>query len=121
SPEGQLLDYDLSFDAKELVFSWRRTPNDSYHGYRMNVDGTGLTQLTYGPWHDYNARWLPDGVIIYVSTRDGQFAMCFVTPSGVLYRMNRDGESQRRLSANYIDDFTPAVMPDGRILYTRWE
>lgn len=121
SPEGQLLDYDLSFDAREIVFSWRRTPQDSYHVYRMNVDGTGLTQLTDGPWHDYNARWLPDGDIIYVSTRDGQFAMCFVTPSGVLYRMTRDGESQRRLSANYIDDFTPAVMPDGRILYTRWE
>ena len=121
SPEGQILDYDLSCDAAELVVSWRRSAPDSYHVYRMNVDGSGLQQLTQGPWHDYNARWLPDGGIAFVSTRSGQFAMCFVTPSGTLHRMNRDGTGVRRLSSNYIDDFTPAVMPDGRLLHSRWE
>lgn len=121
SPDGQMLDYDLSFDARELVFSWRKNAGDSYHVHRMNVDGSGLTQLTDGLWHDYNARWLPDGGIVFVSTRDGQFAMCFFTPSGVLYRMDRNGDDLRKLSANYIDDFTPAIMPDGRILYSRWE
>ena len=121
SPHGQLLDYDLSYDASEIVFSWRKGPRDCYHLYRVKVDGSGLKQLTQGEWHDYNACWLPDGDIAFVSTRAAVFALCFVTPSGVLYRMDRDGGHVRRLSANYVNDFTPSILPDGRILYARWE
>lgn len=121
SPQGQILDFDVSYDAKEIVFSWRRTAAEGYHIYRINVDGTGLTQLTDGPWHDYNACWLPDGGIAFVSTRAQVFALCFVTPAGVLYRMDRDGRDVRRISGNYINDFTPSVLPDGRILFSRWE
>ena len=121
SPQGQIMDYDLSHDAREIVFSWRRDARDSYHLYRANVDGSELTQLTDGPWHDYNACWLPDGGIAFVSTRHGEFVLCFTTPSGVLYRMERDGTNPRRLSANNVNDFTPSVFPDGRILYSRWE
>ena len=121
SPEGQILDFDLSYDGKEILFSWRRTPAEGYHLYRVGVDGTGLTKLTEGAWHDYNACWLPDGGIAFISTRATVFALCFVTPSGVLYRMDRDGRNVRRLSANYVNDFTPAVLPDGRVLYSRWE
>ncbi len=35
--------------------------------------------------------------------------------------MDRDGKKQKRLSANYLMDFTPSVTNDGRIVYTRWE
>ena len=35
--------------------------------------------------------------------------------------MERDGSNQKRLSANYLMDFTPSVLDDGRIIYTRWE
>jgi hypothetical protein len=35
--------------------------------------------------------------------------------------MDADGGNVRALSANYLNDFTPAVMPDGSILYSRWE
>ncbi len=121
SSQGEILDLDLSYDAREVVFSWRRTGAEPYHLFRMNVDGSGLTQLTRGRWHDYNACWLPDGDIAFISTRACTFALCYVTPSGVLHRMDRDGGHVRRLSANYVNDFTPSVLPDGRILYTRWE
>ncbi len=121
SQQGQILDCDLSFDATEIVFSWRRTPKDSYQVFRVGVDGSGLKQLTSGPHHNYNACWLPDGGIAFMSTRAAVFALCFTTPSGVLHRMNRDGGDVQRLSANVVNDFTPSVMPDGRILYSRWE
>ena len=35
--------------------------------------------------------------------------------------MDRDGSNQKRLSANYLMDFTPSVLNDGRIIFTRWE
>ncbi len=119
--EGQILDCDLSYDAKMLLFSWRKREDQGYHLFTVNLDGSALTQLTDGPWHDYNACWLPDGGIAFISSRSARFAYCWHAPVGVLYRMNADGENAVQLSYNIVNDFTPCVLPDGRILYTRWE
>ncbi len=120
-PDGQILDCDLSYDGRQVLFSWRRGMDEGYHIWRVNIDGTGLTQLTDGPWHDYNACWLPDGGIAFLSTRKPQFAYCWDAPVGVVHRMEADGSDVRCLSANYLNDFTPYVLDDGRIIYSRWE
>ena len=121
SPTGQILDCDLSYDGKVALFSWRRKQDEGYHLWRIHVDGTGLTQLTDGVRHDYNACWLPDGGIAFLCTRSPQFAYCWHAPVGVVHRMNADGTGIRTLSANYLNDFTPYVLDDGRIIYSRWE
>ncbi len=121
SPDGQILDCDLSYDGAKVLFSWRRKTGDGYHLWTVNVDGSGLTQLTDGPWHDYDGCWLPDGGIAFLSTRAPQFAYCWHAPVGILHRMHADGSNPVRLSANYLNDFTPAVLEDGRLIYTRWE
>ncbi len=121
SPEGQMLDCDLSYDGKQVLFSWRQKEDQGYHLWTVNSDGTGLKQLTEGPWHDYNACWLPDGGIGFLSTRTAQFAYCWHAPVGILHRMNADGTEVVALSANYLNDFTPYVLNDGRVIFTRWE
>ncbi len=139
SSEGMIVDCDLSYDGREVLFSWKRggvqmaqpnnmlqevsreIPGDNYQIFRINVDGTGLTQLTDLPCNNLNACWLPDGGIAFISDRKPAYAYCFVTTSPVLYRMDRDGRNQKRLSANYLMDFTPSVLGDGRIIFTRWE
>jgi hypothetical protein len=40
---------------------------------------------------------------------------------GILYTMNADGSNERKISWNYLNDFTPAVLNDGRVIYGRWE
>ena len=140
SPEGEIIDCDLSYDAREVVFSWKRkgqptgndvnmkltehprdNPEENYQIFKVNIDGTGLTQLTNGRSHNLNACWLPDGGIAFISDRQPAYAYCYVVTSPVMYRMERDGSKQVRLSSNYLMDFTPAVLNDGRIIYTRWE
>jgi hypothetical protein len=121
SREGQILDCDLSYDGGKVLFSWRRRSGEGYHLWTVNVDGSELTQLTEGQWHDYNGCWLPDGGIGFLSTRAPQFAYCWHAPVGVLHRMEADGSRVLRLSANYLNDFTPVVLDDGRIIYSRWE
>ena len=121
STEGQILDCDLSYDGTRVLFSWRRQTGEGYHLWTVNIDGTGLEQLTDGEWHDYNGCWLPDGGIAFLSTRAPQFAYCWHAPVGILHRMDADGSNMRRLSANYLNDFTPNVLEDGRIVYSRWE
>ncbi|MBC8869008.1 MAG: hypothetical protein H8E44_06295, partial [Planctomycetes bacterium] len=121
STEGQILDCDLSYDGTKALFSWRQQTGEGYHLWTVNIDGTELTQLTEGEWHDYNGCWLPDGGIGFLSTRAPQFAYCWHAPVGVLHRMDANGSNVERLSANYLNDFTPSVLEDGRIVYSRWE
>ena len=121
TPTGQILDADLSYDGKTIIFSWRQTQAQPYHLWTINVDGTGLTQITDGPWHNYNPCWLPDGDIAFLSSRSPQFAYCWNAPVGILYRMSLDGSRLIRLSDNYLNDFTPTVLEDGHIIYGRWE
>ena len=121
SPDGQILDCDVSPDGREILFSWRRTQKEGYQLFAINADGGQLRQLTDGPHHNYNAAWLPDGGIVFLSTRESRFAYCWVSPVGILHRMERDGSRVTRLSANIVNDFTPSVMADGRVLYSRWE
>ncbi|MBI5835265.1 MAG: hypothetical protein HZB16_23405 [Armatimonadetes bacterium] len=118
---GQILDCDVSPDARTILFSWRQATDQGYHLWTVAADGTGLRQLTTGRWHDYNGCWLPDGGIAFLSTRAARFAYCWVSPVGLLFRMNADGSDARRLSANLVNDFTPSVLNDGRIIYSRWE
>jgi hypothetical protein len=139
SSEGMITTADLSYDGTEIVFAWklgglemcnpvahiedidRSVSDNNYQIYRVNIDGTGLTQLTSGPHNNLDPCWLPDGGIAYISDRKPAFAYCYVVTSPVVYRMDRIGENQQRLSANYLMDFTPSVLNDGRIIYTRWE
>jgi hypothetical protein len=71
--------------------------------------------------NNMNACWLPDGGIAFLSDRKPAFAYCWTSTSPVLYRADADGGNVIRLSANYLTDFTPSVMQDGRILFSRWE
>jgi len=41
--------FDVSFDARKLVFAWKAGPNLGYRIYEVNADGTGLRQLTFPP------------------------------------------------------------------------
>jgi hypothetical protein len=119
--EGVVLDCELSFDAKTVVFSWKKSMKDPFQVFTIPVDGGSPTQLTDGPHHNFNASWLPDGGIVFLSTRNPQFAYCWNSPVGVLHRMAADGRDVRRISANYLNDFTPSVMDSGLILFGRWE
>jgi len=134
SPTGEIIDVDVSFDGREILFSWKESGQDqsryggqdfevegTYQVYRINADGTGLKRLTDGQCNNFNACWLPTGDIAFLSDRKPAFAYCFTTTSPILHRMNRDGGSIQRISSSYLNDFTPSVLEDGRIVYSRWE
>jgi hypothetical protein len=121
SPKGEMLDCNVSYGGDEILFSWRKTALDTYHVFRIKTDGTGLTQVTKGKTNNMNACWLPDGGIALLSDIKPAFAYCWNTTSPILYRCDANGKNMIRLSSNYLNDFTPSVMPDGRIIYSRWE
>ncbi len=118
---GSIRDPEVHYDAQKVLFSYRQAGTEFYHLHEMNLDGTGLTQLTFGEFDDYEPCYLPDGGIVFVSTRCQCWVNCWMTQVGVLYRCDADGGNIQRISHNAEHDNTPSVLPDGRILYTRWE
>jgi hypothetical protein len=118
---GSIRDPQVHYDGTKAIFAYLKAGTDHYHLYEIQLDGSGLRQLTDGPYDDYEPAYLPDGGIVFVSTRCRSWVACWMTQVGVLYRCDADGGNIRRLSFNTAHDNTPWVLPDGRILYTRWE
>jgi Hydrazine synthase alpha subunit middle domain len=121
SSDGVILDAQLHYDGRAVLFSWKRTMSDFFQLFTVDIEGRGLRQLTRHQSNNFNACWLPDGGIVFLSDRKPAFAYCWKTTTPILWRCNGDGTDPERLSANYLNDFTPSVMQNGRVLYSRWE
>jgi hypothetical protein len=120
-PKGNMRDPKVHYNGKTILFSYRKGGTHHYNLYTINADGTDLTQLTHGPWDDVEPCWLPDGGITFCSSRCKRYIGCWIAPSAIIYRCDADGRNMRMLSTSPFSDNTPCVLPDGRILYTRWE
>ena len=118
---GAVRDPQIHYDGKRVLFSYRKGGTHHYNLHEMNLDGTGLRQITRGDWDDIEPTYLPDGGIAFCSTRCKRYVPCWLAPVAVLFRCNADGGDLRQLSSGNAPENTPAVLPDGRILYTRWE
>ncbi|NUM52258.1 MAG: PD40 domain-containing protein [Candidatus Hydrogenedentes bacterium] len=118
---GGIRDPQVSYDGKTILFSYRKGGTCSYNLYEVGVDGSGLTQLTDGPFDDIEPTYLPDGGIMFVSSRCKRWVNCWLTQVAVLYRCDADGKNIRQVSGNIEHDNTPWPLADGRILYQRWE
>ncbi len=118
---GAVRDPQVHYDAQRILFSYRPGGTEYYHLYEINVDGSGLKQLTDGPYDDIEPTYLADGDIVFVSSRCRRWVNCWLTKVAVLHRCGPDGSSIRAISANVEHDNTPWPLHDGRILYQRWE
>lgn len=137
---GSFLSADLSYDGRTLLFAYVECQGDRrhrhhtdpsqghwaegrcYHVFKINVDGTGLEQLTDGTWNEFDPCWLPNGRIAFVSERRGGYLRCGrVCPTYTVYDMAADGSDIRCLSFHETNEWNPSVTPEGLIIYTRWD
>ncbi len=120
-PTGGVRDPQVHYDGKKILFSYRKGGTHPFHLYEINIDGSGLKQLTDGPDDDIEATYCPDGSIVFCSSRCRRFVNCWYTRVATIYRCDGDGKNIRILSSNNDHDNTPWMLPDGRVLYMRWE
>jgi len=135
--EGGFAQFDLSFDAKKLVFAYSKKGKGSCRIYEMGIDGTGVRQLTfdadeakqieryghstYGRYFDMDPCYLPDGNIMFVSTRPGRAVSCHPSIVTSLHLITADRKGMRCLSGGQFNELDPNVLDDGRVAYMRWE
>jgi hypothetical protein len=118
---GGIRDPRVHYDGRRILFAYRKGGTKYYHLHEINTDGTGLRPLTAGDFDDVDPEYLADGGIMFVSSRCNRFVPCYHTQVGLLHRMDGDGRNVRLLSGNNVGDHRPAMLPDGRVIYTRWE
>jgi len=130
---GIYSDPELSWDGKRLLFCYKPSQNGSTSIYEIGLDGKGLRRLTdprpccanykgaRGGVHDITPAYLPDGRIVFTSSRKHGLVPCANKGVAILHMMNADGSDIHTISVNNVNEFDPCILPDGRILHGRWE
>ena len=138
---------DVSYDGTKILFAG--LPQGTYSQsavnspgawriYMINVDGTGLKQVTFSDrninltqfgsvasnftkYDDTDPVWLPDGRIVFSSTRFPSFGQYGAALTSNLFVVNADGTNLHRITAERNGGERPVVDPlTGRIVYSRW-
>jgi hypothetical protein len=120
-PDGGVRDPQMHYDGGKMVFCYRKGGSRIYHLYEINTDGSGLRQLTEGDYDDLEPTYVPDGGIVFCSARCRRWVNCWFTQVATLHRCDGDGKNIVPISANIEQDNTPWMLPDGRVLFMRWE
>ena len=142
-------DVEIDYDGSRLLFSMRvpfdpnldeedlPTWNIWQYTFETDVLERVITSdLTAEIGHDIMPKYLPDGRIIFSSTRQSQSQAVLLDEgkggfpamdedqnefSFNLHVMNDDGLGVKQVSFNQSHDLDPAVMADGRIVFSRWD
>ena len=130
---GIVRDPDVSWDGRRVAFASRPengsygqrsnfSPEDRrYKIYEMDLATRQVRPLTdhstYGS--DYEPCYLPNGDIMFTSQRCVQEVTCGWGDACNMYVMDGDGRYARRVGFDQTETGFPAVLPDGRVAYTR--
>jgi hydrazine synthase alpha subunit-like protein/WD40 repeat protein len=146
---GDVRDLDINFDGSKVVFAMRakfiegadEEDQPSWNIWEYDATAGGLRRVITSDTvedegHDIMPHYLPDGRIVFSSTRQRQARAIQLDenkpqyagqdeddnePAFVLHVMDDDGTNIHQISFNQSHDLDPAVLPNGRIMFTRWE
>lgn len=146
---GDVRDLDMNFDGSKVVFAMRakfiegadEEDQPTWNIWEYDAKTSVLRRIIESDTvedegHDIMPHYLPDGRIVFSSTRQRQARAIQLDenkpqyagqdeddnePAFVLHVMDADGRNIHQISFNQSHDLDPAVLPNGRIVFTRWE
>ena len=126
SPRGSAItDIDLDFDGKKLLFS-AVNPKKRWNIFEMNLATKAVKELTLTSESDvdnYDSCYLPDGNILFQSTATYLGVPCVYGSSHVTntYKLTRNDGKVRQLTFDQEHNWNQSVLPNGRVVFQRWE
>ena len=146
---GDVQGVEISVDGERVLFSMRGPfdpnlaledqPTWNLWEYEIPTDTLRriiASDITAEDGHDILPHYLPDGRIIFSSTRQRQ-AKAILLDEGkpqyeaqvedrsedafVLHVIDEDGDNLRQVSFNQSHDLDPTVLDNGKVLFSRWE
>jgi hypothetical protein len=137
APGGQVTDLtedfvgaeepEVSCDAQKIIFSGKRGAQDPWEVWEMNADGSGKRQITKGMGDVCSPYYLPDGRILFSSTRhvamkpERRRDEYDRDSPRLAHRCNADGSAVEQLTFNLSSDSEFVVLRDGRVLFQSWQ
>ncbi|HVX67926.1 MAG TPA: hypothetical protein VHA11_15040, partial [Bryobacteraceae bacterium] len=123
-------DPSVSFDGSHILFAAKKNVTDSWDIYEMAADGSGARQITHNlgncrsPVYQSKIFYIDDpgpmAQIAFVSDVDAESGEWGAARPASLYSARVDGSGVRRLTYNPSGVFDPAMLPDGRMLFSAW-
>ena len=148
---GAVRDVEISFDGTKILFAMRN-PVDlnlalddpgqpTWNIWEYDIANASLrriiaSDLSAEIGHDVAPHYLPDGRIIFSSTRQVRSKAILLDegkpqfeaqdedrdePAFVLHVMKEDGTGIEQVSYNQSHDFDPSVLSNGQIVFSRWD
>jgi hypothetical protein len=123
---GEARHPDVSFDGTRALFSWRGGTSGSsdYHLYEINLGTRTTRQLTTGSGQftiDLDPCYLPNGNIVFVSSRYAQEIDCVAGRVLNLFLCDKDGKYMRQIGFDQVPVLYPRVLSNGQVIYARWD
>lgn len=145
---GDIRDVDVNFDGSKVIFSMRiiedpdADPLPTWNIWEYDIPTNELRRIIASDTiaeegHDIMPHYLPDGRIVFTSTRQRQSRAILLDenkpqfaaqveagpeqPAFLLHVMDEDGTNINQITFNQSHDLEPSVLNDGRIVYTHWE
>ncbi|HEX4419993.1 MAG TPA: hypothetical protein VH165_18895 [Kofleriaceae bacterium] len=120
--------YDISFDAKSIVFSGKLDENQTYGLFLLQLSDGSVTQIATDPMRDFvSPVFLPGDRVMFTSNA--------VVEAGApqhrdeyergttiqLGRVNTDGTDLELGPRNLSHRTAPSLASDGRVVFTQWD
>ncbi len=148
-PRYDVKDLSASYDGRQLLFAMR-APEDPdldedeqptwniwlYDFERDVLERVIASDIAAEEGHDIAPRFLPDGRIVFASTRQRRARAVLLDegkpqfqaqdedrrgPAFALHVMDADGSDIHQITFNASSDLDPAVLGDGRVVFSRWD
>lgn len=128
----------VSWDGKKVLFSGIQHADSSWRIFEIGIDGSAFRQITFSDrtipleqfgaarklfirYDDFDPCYLPEGKIVFASTRYPSMAMAAQVRTSNLYMMNPDGSDIHRITSERSGGEEPTIDPvTGQIVYARW-
>lgn len=144
--QGDVKDLESSFDGKKIIFAMRLPEEDNtteptwniweYNRVTRELKRIISSDITAEAGHDIAPHYLPDGRIVFTSTRQRQGGAILLDegkpkytaqtedrdgPAFVLHVMNSDGTDIHQISFNQSHDLDPTINSNGEVVFVRWD
>jgi len=116
---GMIGSPSVSYDGKTVYFTMAPKGEARYHIYGVSPDGSNLRQITRGPFHDFDPTELPDGRIVFSSTRLGTREEYHGVYAYSLFACDAKGENIRPITQHIVQDREPRVTSNGMLAFIR--
>lgn len=108
------LDPAISFDGRTILFAGKRNPGDSWQVWRMDANGGNKQQVTRSKIDAVSPLYI--GSLFHLNDKAPSRRIAYVG-GGHLTTCGPDGADPQRITYNTSPEFSPDVLPNGRIIF----